>query len=361
MIFPWYDTNFGTEWYDPLDAAAARTFEDTLASYGGAYPAVATARIPVVDSSAEVILRHDFSLSPDGTPTTADTGQTWTQTGGGTLVVSSGLLLLSGTDTLSYMNADAAYAPSQITAKFAFATGTPNPEVAFIMNGEDSFTGMDLGLHVVLKPESITFHCREDGGNFDVVKQIAYDPELARNTVYTIVIDFAGDGVVNITDPLSASYSYTDERSDRLRGTHITLEGIRSTGTDPLGLFTLIELKGFRLNEESVRRLPFDLIDGTNVAVDASRSSTFRLTTTTAPTIDPPSNPRDGQEIWFEFTASGAARTITFDTASAGGFELGTVVSANTVALTADGKVGYAMAKYRAADDVWRLLVSDAT
>lgn len=92
------------------------------------------------------------------------------------------------------------------------------------------------------------------------------------------------------------------------------------------------------------------LTDGATPALDASLGHTFRLSTTTAPTIAVPSNPTSGQKIVIQFYASGAARTLALNTGT-NGFRFGTDVTA--LSETASGKTDYIGAIWNATDSKW--------
>ena len=95
------------------------------------------------------------------------------------------------------------------------------------------------------------------------------------------------------------------------------------------------------------------LTDGASVALNAALGQTFRLTTTTNPTIAVPSNPVDGQTIIIEIAASGGARTPSL-AGGAGGFIFGTDITALTAVTS--GKTDYIQAKYNLAANKWRVV-----
>jgi hypothetical protein len=103
---------------------------------------------------------------------------------------------------------------------------------------------------------------------------------------------------------------------------------------------------------------PVNLDDAATVATNAALGTLFRLSTALNPTIGIPTNPVDGQQILYEITASGAARTIAFATGAAGAFEVGGIVTSASVVI-ASGKVAYVRAIYREAATRWRLLAVD--
>lgn len=67
------------------------------------------------------------------------------------------------------------------------------------------------------------------------------------------------------------------------------------------------------------------LTDGANVSLDASLGNIFTLSAGGNRTIDPPTNPLDGQKIIIIHHASGGARTLTLATGT-GGFLFGSTV-----------------------------------
>lgn len=77
---------------------------------------------------------------------------------------------------------------------------------------------------------------------------------------------------------------------------------------------------------------PVDLTDAATIATDASLGTHFRVTLQGNRTLGAPTNPTDGQKIFYEITQDAAgARTITLDAA----FVLGTDISSVTLTTTA--------------------------
>lgn len=103
---------------------------------------------------------------------------------------------------------------------------------------------------------------------------------------------------------------------------------------------------------------PVDLLDTATVATDASLGTHFRLITAGNRTLGAPSNPTPGQVCLWEITASGAARTITLATGTAGSFVFGTDITA--ISATNTGLTDYIQAIYdeRAAGNTgrWRVI-----
>lgn len=90
------------------------------------------------------------------------------------------------------------------------------------------------------------------------------------------------------------------------------------------------------------------LSDGATPALDASLGNLFTLTSTTNPTIAVPTNATDGQRIIVRFTASGASRTLAFNS-GAGGFNMRNV----SLSATADGKTDYVGFIYNSTSSKW--------
>lgn len=95
------------------------------------------------------------------------------------------------------------------------------------------------------------------------------------------------------------------------------------------------------------------LTDGATPALDASKGTIYRLTSTQNPTIGIPTNPTDGQRIIIEFTASGGARTLSLNT-GAGGFEFGTDITA--LSQTVSGKMDRIEAMYNLSANLWGVI-----
>jgi hypothetical protein len=97
------------------------------------------------------------------------------------------------------------------------------------------------------------------------------------------------------------------------------------------------------------------LTPGSTPALNASLGNTFALTVSdgTTNTIAVPTNPIDGQKIMIAFTASGANRTLSLNTAS-GGFAFGTDITG--LSATTSGKTDYIGAIYDSTSNKWRVI-----
>lgn len=85
----------------------------------------------------------------------------------------------------------------------------------------------------------------------------------------------------------------------------------------------------------------------------ATGAKTYRCTLTGNLTLNGPTSPVDGQQVIFELTASGAARTVTLTT-GAGGFKFGTDITALTA--IASGTTDVFAATYNSGANVWRVM-----
>lgn len=99
---------------------------------------------------------------------------------------------------------------------------------------------------------------------------------------------------------------------------------------------------------------PVTLTDAATIATDASLGNHFRVTITADRTLGVPSNPADGQRAIWEVTASGANRTLTLTTGSAGAFAFGTDITALSV--TTSGATDYLGAIYNSTANRWRIV-----
>ena len=99
--------------------------------------------------------------------------------------------------------------------------------------------------------------------------------------------------------------------------------------------------------------LPIDLTTGATIPTNCALGRRFRGTMTTNGTLSVPTNAVDGMDAVWEFTASGAARTLSLAT-GVGGF----VFSADVPALTAieSGKTDIIGATYHGPNQRWRLM-----
>lgn len=93
------------------------------------------------------------------------------------------------------------------------------------------------------------------------------------------------------------------------------------------------------------------LVDGANVALDASTGSVFTLTAAGDRTLLAPTNATDGQKIVMKHKASGADRTLTLTTGSAGAFRFGANITGLTA--TASTKTDFIGCIYDGADQRW--------
>lgn len=93
------------------------------------------------------------------------------------------------------------------------------------------------------------------------------------------------------------------------------------------------------------------LVDGASVAIDASLGNRFTLTATDNRTIAVPTNPTAGQAIVILHTASGADRTLSLTTGSAGAFRFGTDIPDLTA--TASGQTDYIGCIYNSGASRW--------
>lgn len=101
-----------------------------------------------------------------------------------------------------------------------------------------------------------------------------------------------------------------------------------------------------------VRDIPVTLAYATTLTPDASTGTLFYCTATGNLTLQPPTNPADGQKIHLRFLSSGGAWTITL----AGGFRLSTGVT-STLAMTS-GRRGDLGLFYEAGDSAWTVLAA---
>ena len=132
-----------------------------------------------------------------------------------------------------------------------------------------------------------------------------------------------------------------------------------SAGPDPVTPAAIGAATSGHAHPQSVVSFPpVNLTDAATVATNAALGTLFRLSTVLNPTIGIPTNAVDGQQILYEITASGAARTPVFATGSTGAFETGGIVTSASVVI-ASGKVAYVRAIYREAAVRWRLLAVD--
>lgn len=96
------------------------------------------------------------------------------------------------------------------------------------------------------------------------------------------------------------------------------------------------------------------LTDGATVALDAAMGRVHKLVALGNRTISVPLNPTEGQPLVIEHTASGAARTLTLTTGSAGAFAFGSGITGLTA--TTSGATDYIGCVYDSTAARWRVV-----
>lgn len=92
---------------------------------------------------------------------------------------------------------------------------------------------------------------------------------------------------------------------------------------------------------------------GSTVSLDASLGNVFTLTATGDCTLNPPTNPTNGQKIIIAFLSSGGTRTLTLS-ASSGGFAFGSTLS--SISTSASGKKDYIGCIYDSVANIWNVI-----
>ncbi|WP_372663575.1 hypothetical protein [Amycolatopsis kentuckyensis] len=113
------------------------------------------------------------------------------------------------------------------------------------------------------------------------------------------------------------------------------------------------------LNDAVLPITPVTLTDAATITTDAATGRHFRATLAGDRTLAAPTNPTDAQRALWELTASGAQRTITLTTGSAGAFELTAGLSAANA--IPSGKVAFLAAIYSASRARWTALAFRVT
>jgi hypothetical protein len=101
------------------------------------------------------------------------------------------------------------------------------------------------------------------------------------------------------------------------------------------------------------------LTDAATIATDASAGKHFRVSIGADRTLGVPTNPTDGMRRIWEVTASGADRSLTLSTGTAGSFELTTNITSPIV--ITNGKTQFLGAVYNSTRNRWTVLASQAT
>lgn len=132
-----------------------------------------------------------------------------------------------------------------------------------------------------------------------------------------------------------------------------TNPGLVSTGTQTLaGNKTF---SGDLVFQMSTVHTPITLTDASTITVDASTGNRFRCTLGGNRTLGAPSNPTDGQQIFFEFTQDGTGgRTLSLTTGAAG-YSFGTDITSLTLS-TAPNTTDLMTAVYNGTANRWRIV-----
>lgn len=102
----------------------------------------------------------------------------------------------------------------------------------------------------------------------------------------------------------------------------------------------------------TVTYAPVTLTDAATIATNAALGTYFRCAAVAGNrSLGAPTNPVDTQNCWWEFTASGAQRTVTL-VETAGGFLLSDIVTSEVMTIPQD-KIGLLNAVYSATATKW--------
>lgn len=105
----------------------------------------------------------------------------------------------------------------------------------------------------------------------------------------------------------------------------------------------------------NVTSAPYTQTFGSIITIDASLGNNVKVTATSNPTFNVPTNPTDGQMLMIAVLASGASRTVSFQTAGVGSpIQLTTGLTASYVITS--GKVGFFGLRYSQLSGNWTLL-----
>lgn len=170
-----------------------------------------------------------------------------------------------------------------------------------------------------------------------------------RIAIAEVVTD--GSSVTSITD--KRTWIATSGSGGGVSGTGTANRIARFTDTSTIGDAQISQdgTTGVLTALKALAPTVVTLTDGASVSLDASLGNHFKLTAAGDRTINAPTNETSGQRIIIEHVASGADRTLTLTTGSAGAFRFGTDITALT--LTASGTTDYIGCVYNSADDRW--------
>lgn len=189
------------------------------------------------------LLTDEFWLDPNGSVPAADTGQVWVPTGTSEITIQSGACALSS-GTNGYLTTSVDPYHTVYSALFVFPSGAGLQELTLIGHNEDSFQGLDMGMHFVMSTTNLIYHVRENGGAFEPIISQTFTNPLSRDTLLSCSVTFADNGTVTIVGPDSVTYVATNEsRLDTLRGKGFVIQCLRdyTTSPNPYWLATYID------------------------------------------------------------------------------------------------------------------------
>jgi len=161
-------------------------------------------------------------------------------------------------------------------------------------------------------------------------------------------------GLGNVTNNAQVPLTTVDAKGDLLVGTAADTVARVAVGADGSVLAGAAAQSAGVQWQANPTPAPVTLTDGATVALDAAAGKVFTLTAAGNRTILAPTNAVDGRGIIIRHTASGADRTLSLTTGSAGAFAFGSDVTALTT--TPSGTTDYIGAIYDATDQRWHVI-----
>lgn len=203
----------------------------------------------------EFTIHQSFDSAPDGTASTADSGQQWLNTAnnnpGAGLTVRDGRLTNTAVEprpAAGYLSAKLDRSVTKIQVSFEFAPGTTeNGSAAVLVRTEmppehsPGRSTLTSPCHLVITRSKLDFGVANNGvitvlGTQRFAEELEYD----RNYTATIELDYRS-GVARVEGPDGGTYVYLDPRITSNRGSAVSFEVYQQTAsTDDRARFSFV-------------------------------------------------------------------------------------------------------------------------
>lgn len=186
--------------------------------------------------------------------------------------------------------------------------------------------------------------------------KVELDKKALTTTTVSAGTGLTGGGDLSANRTLTVSYGSSSGTAVQGNDTRVTADQAAGTASiRTLGTGATQAAAGNHVHtSKDVTNPSVALTDGATIAVDASLGRLFRVTIAGNRTILAPSNAVDGMRVMFEVTASGADRTLTLTTGSAGAFAYGTDFT--SIPTIVSGTTAFIGAIYSSRSSRWHVL-----